>query len=162
MELWKDMPISAGRYKVSNFGNIKRKDGYIMSQYISHRGYKMTGLTVNGKQKGFLVHRLVAEAFIPNPYNKPFINHKDGDKLNNNANNLEWCTNSENQLHSCYVLKNPNHKCKRVECVETGEVFESSMDVQRKTGFCSSNICRAAKNKDVVCHGYHWRYVKSH
>jgi len=63
-------------------------------------GYYYVCLSKNGKVRKFKVNRLVAQAFIPNPDNKPFVNHIDGDKLNNNVNNLEWCTQSENMLHA--------------------------------------------------------------
>ena len=67
-------------------------------------GYKRFRKTIAGKRYKFLVHRLVAETFIPNPEGKPYINHIDGDTTNNNAENLEWCTRSENALHAIHCL----------------------------------------------------------
>ena len=63
-------------------------------------GYKMVRWTINGIKKGYAVHRLVAETFIPNPNNLPIVNHKDGDKTNNNKNNLEWVSQSQNRIHA--------------------------------------------------------------
>lgn len=113
MEKWKKLK-KFGDYQISNFGNIKSPDvemktptgknwirkGKLLKPYKSKKGYLSVDLRINGKRKIMLVHRLVAETFIPNIYNKPQINHIDGDKTNNNVNNLEWCTNGENQLHA--------------------------------------------------------------
>ena len=74
--------------------------GRFLQNRLSNRGYYHVLLTENGIEKNHLIHRLVATAFIPNPDNKPQVNHKDGNKLNNNLDNLEWCTNRENAKHS--------------------------------------------------------------
>lgn len=68
---------------------------------FKNSSYVMVDLTFNGKRKHFFVHRLVAQAFIPNPLNKPEVNHINGDKTDNRVENLEWCTRSENQQHAC-------------------------------------------------------------
>lgn len=106
-ELWRDVKGFQGRYQVSNYGRVKSLDRYHKKQIIRKpktRKYAELLLTSNGKTKWVLVHRLVAQAFIPNPQNKPEVNHKDGNKLNNNVDNLQWCTRSENELHSLYTL----------------------------------------------------------
>lgn len=79
-----------------------RKPGcdHPLAQSISDRGYPRVYLQINGKKKVMKIHRLVAELFVPNPDNKREVNHKDGNKRNNNADNLEWCTRSENLKHA--------------------------------------------------------------
>lgn len=114
IEEWKDIIGYVGYYQVSSFGrvkslrNIRGNTDKILSQ-IPNWGYLRVGLWVNGVSKIKRVHRIVAESFIENPKNKPCVNHKDGNKTNNNVSNLEWVTYSENELHSCRVLiKSPN------------------------------------------------------
>lgn len=82
-----------------NYGGTALKKGKILSKYINKRGYVDVGLTINKKTKTTRVHRLVAETWVPNPDNKPEVNHIDEDKSNNLPYNLEWCTRSENMLH---------------------------------------------------------------
>ena len=122
-EVWKDIEGYEGLYQVSNFGNIKSlprirhngKGTYIqkeklLKQTFTSTGYKKVELCKDGKRKGFKVHRLVAIAFIPNPDNKPEVNHIDGNKINNNIDNLEWVTSSENTIHAYETGLNPNKK----------------------------------------------------
>ena len=107
-EEWKDIPGFEGKYQISSLGrvrtlNYKRtKQIRIMNGVTDVRGYKCIAFREGGagsKQKHFMIHRLVADSFIPNPENKPFVNHKDGDRCNNSADNLEWCTRAENEKH---------------------------------------------------------------
>jgi HNH endonuclease/NUMOD4 motif-containing protein/CENP-B-like protein len=87
--------------EVSNHGRVRsKKDNKILNPFIAHRGHLRISLYVNGKQGKFYVHRLVAMAFIPNPGNKEFVNHKDGNPANNHVNNLEWATRQENENHA--------------------------------------------------------------
>lgn len=110
---WKPIQGYEGHYEISNYGDVKslgrfvnRKcGGYwhkerILKKTKTTTGYWKVELQVSGKRKSLRVHRLVAEAFIPNPDNKPNINHKDGNPLNNFVGNLEWCTQRENVIHA--------------------------------------------------------------
>ena len=102
MEIWRDIEGCVG-HQVSNFGRVKSFKGKtprILTPAPNHSGYLQVGLSCNNKVKKCRVHRLVAQAFIPNSLNKPQINHIDGSKANNNVSNLEWATRSENQLHA--------------------------------------------------------------
>ena len=103
-EIWKPVigyhDIRGNRFMASNTGKIKScVTGKILKTYISCRGYESLRLTVDGEKKSITVHRAVALAFIPNPNQYAEINHKDGNKLNNSLNNLEWCTRSQNERH---------------------------------------------------------------
>lgn len=142
-----------GLYQVSNLGRVKRlskpKKNYdinnkefktimipekIVKPQLDKNGYYRIGLTENYKRSFCFVHRLVAQAFILNPDNLPHINHKDEDKSNNNANNLEWCT----MKYNCnYGTRNErvakgNHK--KVKCIETGIVYNSLTEACKVTG----------------------------
>lgn len=113
-EVWKDIKDYEGIYQVSNFGNVKSLDrevapnnrvpywrkGKIFKQSKSNLGYMTVGFTVNNIKVNKYVHRLVAETFITNWCNHPQVNHVDCDKTNNRMYNLEWCTNSQNQIHA--------------------------------------------------------------
>ncbi len=103
-----DIPGFSGRYKINRKGevlSVRRAgtSGKLLKQ-AKHKGYRRVGLYSGKKVINFSVHRLIASAFIPNPKDKPFINHKDGNKRNNNVSNLEWVTAKENYDHSVDVL----------------------------------------------------------
>lgn len=95
-EIWKPIKGYEGLYLISNLGNIKNKRGKYRKISIGKRGYKCVTLCKNGKHKNKTLHRLLMESFVPNPENKPHIDHIDGNRLNNNLNNLRWVTQKEN------------------------------------------------------------------
>lgn len=113
-EVWKDIEKYKGNYQVSNLGRVKSlkygKSRILKLEEV--KGYLRVSLCCNNKINRFQVHRLVSYHFIPNNENKPCVNHKDGDKSNNNVNNLEWCSYSENELHSYTKLGKINHNRK--------------------------------------------------
>lgn len=166
-EVWKDIKGYEGRYQVSNLGRVKslpidekfckRPEEIILTPFLCGSGYYEVTLYYQKRRKPKLIHRLVAETFIPNPDDKKEVNHKDGNKLNNDASNLEWVTPSENQQHSRKVLKSQSHKCK-VICVETGESFDSIKDASDKYGLKSPLIWKCCNGKQNTTGGYHWRY----
>ena len=106
MEQWKPIQEFNGEYEVSNLGRVRSMKRYygmvgrIMPQTIQRTGYSAVTLWMNNKAYCRKVHRLVIEAFTPNPDSLPCINHIDGNKLNNHVNNLEWCTYQHNMQHA--------------------------------------------------------------
>ena len=98
MELWKKI-TELPNYEISSHGSIRHiRNKKLLKIYKNN--YYQVSITVQGKSKAFKIHRLVAKAFLLNVENKPYVNHKDGNKLNNNLSNLEWCTAKENTLHA--------------------------------------------------------------
>jgi len=99
-EIWKPIKGFNRQYEVSNLGNVRNSRNRIMKTYTVNSGYQCLKFSVNTKRTHHLVHRLVAEEFIPNPDNLPEVNHIDENKYNNNVSNLEWVTSSANKQHS--------------------------------------------------------------
>lgn len=99
-EEWRDVAEYEDIYEVSSLGNVRNKKTKRVLRPATKGGYALVGLCKDGKGKTIPVHRLVAFAFIPNPENKPFVNHIDGNKTNNSLVNLEFATVQENCLHS--------------------------------------------------------------
>jgi len=95
-EVWKDV---SGHYQVSNSGKV-RSQQKILSTWLNNKGYRRVTIYSNRKRKHLKISRLVAEAFLPNPLNLPEVNHKDGNRQNDNVDNLEWTTHRDNVLHS--------------------------------------------------------------
>ena len=175
-EIWKDIVGYEGWYKVSNKGNVysvERKDslgrktgGFMISSRRHTQGYLQADLRKDGIRKSKLIHRLVAQAFIPNPNGLPQINHKDEVKDNNNVENLEWCT-SEYHLNFGTLKKRIGRKLsKRVKAVnvKTGKVitFNSTREAERK-GYDSGAVslaCRGVYNTGGgnLYKGHRWFY----
>lgn len=151
-------------YCVTDDGKIySKKTQTFLKQFPDLKGYLNVYLYIDGKKKTKKVHRLVAGTFIPNPAGKPQVNHIDGNKQNNRVENLEWCTNSENQIHSYRVIGNENHGGDGLKtpviCVEMNKTYCSVRAAARDTGVCVSNISRACQKKRKAAGGFHWNYV---
>lgn len=155
-------------YCVDNTGNVFSVKMDVMLKPWKINGYNAVGLYRSGKRYVFLVHRLVAAAFIPNPENKPCIDHIDGNRANNHADNLRWVTVKENQNNPITKSKwigkkaNPHHE-KAVEQIKNGivvNVFVSIQEAARKGNFSATAICKVCKGKGNLHKGYKWRYKK--
>lgn len=108
MEIWKDID-GFDNYEVSTFGNVRnKKTGHLYLNYDNGHGYLCVNVKIDKKQFNWLIHRLVAQAFIDNSDNKPEVDHKDGNKSNNNVNNLRWATSVENKYNT-QRMRNAKH-----------------------------------------------------
>ena len=172
-EIWKDVSGYEGLYQVSNLGTIKsaenrsnHKKSIIMKQ-CDVCGYMCVVLTKNSKQKMLKVHRIVAEAFVENFFNKPQVNHIDGNKHNNNAENLEWVTTSENIRHAFNNgLNRPqkgkaNRRSLPVEKLDLDgnvlDTYDGIREAERYTGIPHSNISNCCKGIYKTAGGYKWK-----
>ena len=161
-EVWKDIEGYEGLYQISNLGRVKNiKTNHILSKNLQNNGYLMAHLYKNGR-KAVLIHRLVAKAFIPNPENKPTVNHKDHNRQNNVSSNLEWATMAEQHDEVMANLK-IKKLGKKVLCVELNKIFLSTHEAEKwlnKKGHY--NICRCCIGKTHynTAFGYHWKYVE--
>lgn len=189
-EVWKDIEGYEGLYQVSNLGCVKsltRKVrcknnkfriiiGKILIPIQTKNGYLFVNLWKNNKIKRVLVHRLVAETFIPNPENKPEVNHINGNKLNNYVDNLEWNTRSENTIHS-YKIKlrenqkksisqnNKKMKSKIVYQYDLNgnliKIFPSASEAARHYGYNQSAISECCRGLRKRIYGSIWKYMQT-
>ena len=164
--MWKHIIIDnkITNYLISDNGQVKNeKTNRILKQQIQN-DYCHCGLTINKKVKRCRVHRLVAKAFIDNPENKPYVNHKDGNRQNNIVNNLEWVTSSENSQHAVDsgLKTKQGRKHPVVQYSMDGfqmMVFNSLADAERETGVLSSKISLCCQRKRRSAGDYQWRYA---
>ena len=170
-KLWKEIPGTDGKYLISTAGEVMAISRRVKFGHV-YRWTKTKPLTPRDNGKGYLeleflgkhhyIHRLVAEAFIPNPYNFPCINHKDENKENNSVENLEWCDYSYN---ANYGTRTKRAKEKQfgdrfvVINLDTGEVYQTPKEASRATGIHNDSISRVCKGKSKTAGGYRWRYL---
>lgn len=150
------------KYSVSDDGRVKNnKSGKVLTPHPDSNGYLSVSLCRDGKHFTRRVHRLVAEAFIPNPLNLHDINHKDGNKNNNSSSNLEYCTRSYNMLHSYRTLgKRPRSTDRKaVLCIETSVVYPTVEAAAKAVGRSSMAIRKCLYGWTKTAAGRHWRDV---
>ena len=148
-------------YTIDECGNVySRKSRRYLSQQKRKDGYYYVDLCKNGKRKYFAVHRLVAVTFVENGMNYPQVNHKDEDKTNNNADNLEWCDEKYNSNYGTAQQRKVDKICKPVVCIETGTVFLTQREASKLLNVSYRHISDCCKGgRRYTCGGYHWRYA---
>jgi len=191
-EIWKAVVGYENYYEISDLGNVrslekvmeyelKTKYGVTIKRHLLKpkslkvhisNGYYTTDLQVNGIRQTVTIHRLIAEAFIPNPDNKATVNHKDGIKTNIAISNLEWATFSENNKHAVDngLRQSPwtgkfgsEHSRSKpvIQLDKTGNVlnrFENAREAQSKTGASYKHISSCCLGKRMSTGGYHWKF----
>lgn len=192
-EVWKDVKGYEGYYQVSNKGRVRSVDriikmgkitgkvkGKILKIQNDGHGYGQVSLSREGKYKSYKVHRLVAEHFVPNPNNLKHVNHIDGDKTNNNADNLEWVTQKENNQHAWDNDLNRNTEkqrkaarewCKvnrekmvaglkrvKIKCLNNGKIYNSIKEASEDLGISHQAISRVSLGQRKHTHGY--RFIR--
>lgn len=179
-EIWRPVVGYEGLYEVSNHGRVKslnynKRKGEIriLKEKLAGRGYHSVCLVKGNEKKYKYIHKLVAEAFIPNPNNYQQVNHKDEDKTNNfvyvnidgtidiEKSNLEWCTAKYNSNYGTRNKRCNEAKRKKVRCVETNIIYLSLKEASMHTKCNKSNISGCCLNK-YGCRtagGYHWEYI---
>lgn len=183
-EVWKDIKDYEGYYQISNFGNVRSLDRYVVSKSgwskfvkgrilkssLHHYGYLQVSLLKNNKAVSIWVHSLVANAFLDNPNNLPCVNHKNEIKTDNRVENLEWCTIAYNNnygnrnMNISLSQRNDRNKSKKViqydKQMNKISIFPSVMEASRCTGVKESSIRNVCKQKThyLTAGGYIWRY----
>lgn len=176
-EIWKDIQGFEGLYQVSNIGGIKSlsrvcvqrqrtyiKKEQIMRKYFNRQGYLCVRLSKNNIQKGFLVHRLVAQAFIPNPENKQTINHKNGIHFDNRVENLEWATYLENNIHAYENgFRSQESRRKPILQLKNNIVvnrYNSLTEIKKEGKYNTRDIKSVLTGKHKQYRGFTWEYEK--
>lgn len=147
------------KYSVSNLGNIRNDmNNKVLAPGVASNGYLTVSLCENGKCHTCTVHRLVAENFVSGKSATcRIVNHIDGDKTNNSADNLEWCTVKENVSHATNILGHkPGKSFRRVLCVNTGETFENVAEASKKMNVNRGNIISVINGNRTTAGGYFW------
>lgn len=169
IEEWRDINEYEGLYQVSNLGRVKNvRRNKVLKTRLTTNGYKDVSLSKNNAKKHKLVHRLVAQTFIPNPENKPTVNHIDEDKTNNQVDNLEWATMKEQNNHGTRLQRvgisvsvaqrNRVDLSKRILC-SNGNIYPSINEASRTLKIDNSCIVKVLKGKRTHVKGYSFNYI---
>lgn len=173
MEIWRDIEGYEGLYQVSSDGRVKSLEKVNNNHLVKEKilksgnngmGYLFVVLSKEGKIKNYTIHRLVAQAFLPNPDNLPQVNHKDEDKSNNRVENLEWCTQQYNNTYGTRLKKSA--KANSIPILQFNldsqfiKKWDSTMQIERELGFYHSNISNCCRGKYKTAYGFVWMYQK--
>lgn len=155
--IFKEIIGYEGLYSINTNGDVfSHKKNILLKPSVNKYGYLQVALCKNGKPSTKRVNVLVAKTFVPNPDRKPIVNHKDGNKLNNRVENLEWCTYSENSIHARDMGLS---KVELVRIVETGEVFVGAKECARHIHGNHADIYGCLNGKRKTHKGYHFERV---
>lgn len=172
-EEWKSIPGYDGKYEISNYGRVKsyqyckkqKSNERILMPIQQQTGYYFVNLYKDKKMKTVAIHRLVAEAFIPNPSNLPVVNHKDETRTNNYFENLEWCTHEYNLSYGTTRKRIAEKNSKPVlQLDKQGNVIKEWPSMSRAAESfgvlpCKSHIIDCLKGRHKTAHGYGWKYA---
>lgn len=174
-EEWRDIPGYEGRYQVSDMGRVKSLARVVdrgrwgevdvpervIKPVRINTGYLSVHLYLTGKYKTLLLHRLVADTFLPNPDGLPEVNHLNGVRTDNRVENLEWCTREENLRHCYYTLNVDSDKPKRpVICLDTGTRYRSVSEAARKNGVLPSGVTQTCRGQLRQTGGLRFAYAE--
>lgn len=174
-EVWKEVENTSGRYQISTKGRLLRKEkaGYVLvNPSIDRYGYLMVRIRFDNQEKAktISIHRLVAIAFINNPYNLPLVHHIDEDKLNNSVTNLFWCTHAQNHSFSLSARNGVVEKHRVIEqytldgdYVKTWSSFSEALRGIRPNQKSMTSLisdCCYGRNRRQQAYGYKWRFGK--
>ena len=166
MEIWKDIQGYEGYYKISNYGQVKNiKTGNTITGDINSTGYRRVWL-YNPVKKRFFVHHLVALNFCNGYQDNLVVNHKDGNKLNNKFDNLEWVTRSENDIHAFKMQLRNIYPCqykKHIQAYDKNTLefvkeYNNTKECEDDLGVARSNIYNCCNGKQKSCRGYILKY----
>lgn len=179
-EEWLPIPGYEGYYEASSFGRVRSVDrvvagksnsiqnrpGHILTRRFDSKGYALVTLSKNGQSSSAKVSRLVAKAFLPNPFNFPVVNHKDENKSNDAADNLEWCTYSYNSRYGTAIARRSAKR--RIPVVQLdfsgNEIanYDGAICAELETGIDHSHITRCCRGKLKQTGGYVWKYANKY
>ncbi len=165
-EIWLPIKGYEGLYEVSSFGRVRSLNYHltgqtkVLSTGDNGNGYLQVDLCKNGKRKKYSVHRLVAEAFIPNWFDDPEVNHRDENPKNNHVSNLEWC---DRKYNDNYGTRNERMSKPVFQLTKTGELVREWSSIQEagRNGFNNGNIVSCCRGKLKSYKGFIWRYKES-
>lgn len=173
-EIWLPIEGYENLYEVSNLGRVRRLESVVnckngVTRKVSGkilkpgavRGYLRVELSKNDIVRRFLLHRLVATAFIPNPNNLPQVNHRDENKQNNSVENLEWCSAKENINYGTGIKRSSEKRSKPVLCVELNQIFPSLNEAARQLRLNVGNLGSVLTGRYKTTGGYHFEYAET-
>jgi len=179
-EIWKDVIGYENLYQISNLGRIKNNRGKILKLKTDTNYYLSIRLSKLNRKKYYLIHRLVATHFLPNPQNKSEIDHIDTNRQNNCVSNLRWVTKKENRNNPITLINYSKAKKGRVFSQETKDkmskakskpivqihksgliigVYDSAIQASKELGIYQQSITACCKGKYKTCNGYQWKYL---